>query len=50
VHVERGELYRITADTDAAKRDLTAADRLFAEMGAPGHAELVARPLLEPGE
>ena len=38
VHVERAELYRLTGDTDAARRELAEAHRLFAEMGATGHA------------
>jgi class 3 adenylate cyclase len=45
VHVERGELYRLAGDAHAAKRELTEAHRLFAEMGATGHAERIA-PLL----
>jgi tetratricopeptide (TPR) repeat protein len=45
VHAERAELYRLTRDTDAAKRELTEAHRLFVAMGATGHAERIA-PLL----
>ena len=45
VHVERAELYRLTGDTDAARRELTEAHRLFAEMGATGHAERLAKEL-----
>jgi tetratricopeptide (TPR) repeat protein len=47
VHVERGELYRLTEDTDAANRELAEAHRLFAEMGATGHAESVAAKIGE---
>ena len=45
IHVERAELHRLTGDTAAATRELAEAHRLFAEMGAMGHAERIA-PLL----
>jgi class 3 adenylate cyclase/tetratricopeptide (TPR) repeat protein len=45
VHVERAELYRLTGDRDAARRELSEAYRLFAAMGATGHAEQVAKEL-----
>ena len=45
VHVERAELHRLAGDTEAATSELTQARRLFAEMGATGHAEQVAKDL-----
>jgi tetratricopeptide (TPR) repeat protein len=45
VHVERAELRRLTGDTEAARSELMQAHRLFAEMGATGHAERVAKEL-----
>ena len=42
---ERAELYRLRGDTEAAKRELDEAHRRFAEMGATGHAERIARLL-----
>jgi hypothetical protein len=45
IHVERAELHRLTGDPAAARRELTEAHRLFAEMGATGHAERIAREL-----
>jgi class 3 adenylate cyclase/tetratricopeptide (TPR) repeat protein len=47
VHAERGELYRLTGESDAEKRELTEAHRLFVEMGATGHAERIATLLAE---
>jgi class 3 adenylate cyclase len=47
VHLERSELYRLTGNNDAAKRELTEAHRLFADMGATGHAERTAQLLAE---
>jgi hypothetical protein len=45
VHVERAELYRLAGNTDAARREFTEAHRLFAEMGATGHAARIAREI-----
>jgi hypothetical protein len=45
IHVERAELYRLTGNSEAAKRELSEAHRLFAEMGATGHAERLAKEL-----
>ncbi len=48
LHVERAELHRLMGDTAAARRELTEAHRLFAEMGATGHAERIAAMLGDP--
>lgn len=45
VHIERAGVYRLMGDTDAAKRELRKAHRLFMEMGATGHAAEVAKEL-----
>jgi len=45
LHVERAELCRAREKTEAARRELTEAHRLFVEMGATGHAERLAREL-----
>ena len=47
LHVERAELYRLTGNSDAARRELTEAHRLFAGMGATGHAERIAGKIAE---
>ena len=47
LHVERAELCRLAGDTEAARRELAEAHRLFAEMGATGHAERIAPLLVE---
>ena len=45
IHVECAELHRLTGDTAAATREFTEAHRLFAEMGATGHAARLAREI-----
>ncbi len=45
VHVERAEVDRLAGNTDAARHELTEAHRLFAEMGASGYAERLAKEL-----
>ena len=45
VHFERGEVYRLTGDTAAARREHTEARRIFVEMGATGYAERLAKEL-----
>jgi len=45
LHAERAELHRLTGDADAARRGFSAAHRLFAAMGAVGHAERIAREI-----
>ena len=46
LHVERAELAGLTHDDASRQRELREAHRLFAEMGANGHAERIAK---EPG-
>jgi hypothetical protein len=45
LHETRAELERACGDTAAAKREMHEAQRLYAEMGATGHAERLAREL-----
>jgi tetratricopeptide (TPR) repeat protein len=45
--VERAELDRLRGDTESARRTLTMAQRLFAEMGATGYAERIAKELAQ---
>jgi tetratricopeptide (TPR) repeat protein len=45
VHVERAELARLLGDEAARERELRAAQRLFAAMGASGHAQRIAATL-----
>jgi hypothetical protein len=45
LHETRAELGRACGDTPAAGRELREAQRLYAEMGATGHAERLAREL-----
>jgi hypothetical protein len=45
IHEARAELERAGGDAAAAERELHEAQRLYAEMGATGHAERVAREL-----
>jgi hypothetical protein len=45
LHETRAELEQACGDTAAAKRELHEAQRLYAEMGATGHAERLAREL-----
>jgi hypothetical protein len=45
LHVERGELCRLTGDPAAGTREFTEAHRLFEEMGATGHAQRLAKEL-----
>jgi hypothetical protein len=45
LHVERAELHRLMGDTEAARRELTEAHRLFKQMGATGHAARIAREI-----
>ena len=48
VHEARAELERACGDAAAAERELREAHRLYAEMGATGHAERLARELARP--
>jgi class 3 adenylate cyclase len=45
LHEARAELERACGDAAAAERELREAQRLYAEMGATGHAERLAREL-----
>jgi len=45
IHVERAELRRLAGNTEAARHELAEAHRLFAEMGATGHAARLRREL-----
>jgi hypothetical protein len=45
LHEARAELERACGDAAAAERELHQAQRLYAEMGATGHAERLAREL-----
>jgi adenylate cyclase len=45
IHEERANLARLTGDDAAYQRELREAHRLFAEMGATGHAERLAKEL-----
>jgi len=45
LHETRAELERACGDTAAATRELREAQRLYAEMGATGHIERLAREL-----
>lgn len=45
LHEARAELERACGDAAAAERELREAHRLYAEMGATGHAERLAREL-----
>jgi hypothetical protein len=45
LHETRAELERACGDTAAATSELREAQRLYAEMGATGHAERLARDL-----
>jgi len=47
VLVERAELDRLRGDTESARRVKTLAQRLFAEMGATGYAERIAKELAQ---
>ncbi len=47
LHEVRAEAARRFGDAASAERELRAAHRLYAEMGATGHAERVARELAE---
>jgi hypothetical protein len=48
LHEARAELERACGDAAAAERELREAQRLYAEMGATGHAERLARDLAHP--
>jgi adenylate cyclase len=48
LHEARAELERACGDAAAAERELREAQRLYAEMGATGHAERLARELVRP--
>jgi hypothetical protein len=43
LHAERAELWRGLGDADAHRRELDEARRLYAAMGADGHAERLAQ-------
>jgi hypothetical protein len=45
IHEARAELERACGDSAAAARELREAQRLYAGMGATGHAERLAREL-----
>jgi tetratricopeptide (TPR) repeat protein len=45
IHEERANLARLTGDDATCQRELREAHRLFAEMGATGHAERLAKEL-----
>jgi hypothetical protein len=45
VHLERAELARQSGDREDWERELQEAHRLYAEMGATGHAERLAGEL-----
>jgi len=45
LHEARAELERACGDAAAAERELHQAQRLYAEMGATGHTERLAREL-----
>jgi hypothetical protein len=45
--VERAELDRLRGDTESARRKFVLAQRLFAEMGATGYAERIAKELAQ---
>jgi hypothetical protein len=45
LHEARAELERACGDDAAAQRELREAQHLYAEMGATGHAERLAREL-----
>jgi adenylate cyclase len=49
VHLERAQLMSVLGDPAGRERELREAHRLFSEMGAAGHAELVARELSPSG-
>ena len=48
VHVELGELARLTGDDAGRERELREAHRLFAEIGADRYAAALARELSAP--
>jgi hypothetical protein len=50
VHVELAELARQSGDPEGHERALRAAHRLFAEIGATGHAERLAFQLMTPAD
>jgi hypothetical protein len=45
VHAERAELHRLLGAREAARREFTEAHRLFAAMGATGHAARLAKEI-----
>jgi len=46
IHLHRAELARLNADTESYVRELHTAQRLFADMGAPGHVARVTALLV----